>query len=133
MLCLLPPYNNMSHTYILFLLNLPLIPHCIPPFQVVTEHLVDLPVLSSNFSLAIYFIYGNVYGSMLLSQFVPLFPTPTESTSLFSTSASLLLPCKQVLQYHFSRFHVYALLYNICFSLSGLLHSVSQVHPPHQN
>ena len=47
-----------------------------------------------------------------------------ETTSFFSTSASLFLPCKQVLQYHFSRFHVYALLYNICFSLSDLLHSV---------
>ena len=26
--------------------------------------------------------------------------------------------------YHFSRFHIYALIYHICFSLSDLLHSV---------
>ena len=25
--------------------------------------------------------------------------------------------------YHFSRFHIYALIYDICFSLSDLLHS----------
>ena len=26
--------------------------------------------------------------------------------------------------YHFSKFHIYALIYDICFSLSDLLHSV---------
>ena len=31
------------------------------------------------------------------------------STRLFSTSASLLLPCKKVHLYHFSRFNIYAL------------------------
>ena len=40
------------------------------------------------------------------------------------TSASLFLPCKPVHLYHLSRFHIYALIYYICFSLSDLLHSV---------
>ena len=44
---------------------------------------------------------------------------------LFSTSVSLFLPCKVHL-YHFLRFHIYALIYDICFSLSDLLHSVWQ-------
>ena len=35
---------------------------------------------------------------------------------LFSMSASLFLLCKQVHLYHFSRFHVYALINSICFS-----------------
>ena len=48
-------------------------------------------------------------------------PFLTVSTSLFSVSASLLLPCKQVHQYHLSRFHIYALIYHICFSLSNCL------------
>ena len=39
-------------------------------------------------------------------------------TILFSTSACLLLPCKQVHQCCFSRFHIYVLIYNICFSLT---------------
>ena len=41
-------------------------------------------------------------------------------------SVSLFLPCKPVHLYHFSRFHIYALIYDICFSLSDLLHSVGQ-------
>ena len=47
-------------------------------------------------------------------------------TSLFSISAALFLLCKWVHQYNFSRFHTYALIYDICFSLSDLLHSVHQ-------
>ena len=49
---------------------------------------------------------------------------PLVSIHLFSTSVSLFLPCKPVHLYHFSRFHIYALTYDICFSLSDLLHSV---------
>ena len=88
-----------------------------PTPLVVTEHQVELPVSYSNFPLAIYFTYGNICTSMLLSQFVPLSPFPVVSTSLFSMSTSLFLPCKQVHQYHFSKFHICALIYNICFSL----------------
>ena len=40
----------------------------------------------------------------------------------FSTSASLFLPCKPVHLYHFSRFHIYALIYDTSFF--DLLHSV---------
>ena len=36
----------------------------------------------------------------------------------------LFLPCKPVHLYHFSRFHIYVLIYDICFSLFDLLHSV---------
>ena len=43
--------------------------------------------------------------------------------SLFFMSASQFLPCKYVHQYHFFRFHVFALIYGICFSLSDLLQS----------
>ena len=41
----------------------------------------------------------------------------------FSASVSLFLPYKQVHQHHFSRFHVYALICYIWFSLFDLLHS----------
>ena len=34
------------------------------------------------------------------------------------------LPCKHVHQYHLSRFHTSAFIWNVCFSLSDLLHSV---------
>jgi len=46
-------------------------------------------LLYSNFPLAIYFTYGNVCFSMLLSQFLP--PSPSPAVSLF-------LPCKKVHQ-----------------------------------
>ena len=65
---------------------------------------------------------------------LPIHPTtttalplpPLVSIRLFSTSVSQFLPCKPVHLYHFSRFHIYALVYNSCFSLSDLLHSVWQ-------
>ena len=53
---------------------------------------------------------------------------PTSSTHLFSTSMSLFLSCKNV--HHFSRFHIHALMYDICFSLSDWLHSVWQTRGP---
>ena len=49
---------------------------------------------------------------------------PLVSILLFSTSVSQFLPCKPVHLYHFSRFQIYALIYDICFSLSDLLYSV---------
>ena len=54
---------------------------------------------------------------MLLSQGSHL-SFSSVSTGPFSTSVSLFLPCKQVHLYHFSRFQIYALIYNICFLLS---------------
>ena len=56
---------------------------------------------------AICLTHGSVYTSTLTSQFISPSPPPlpTASTDLFCTSASLLLPWKQVHLYHFSRFH----------------------------
>ena len=62
---------------------------------------------------------------MLHSQFIPSSPSPAVSTSLFSMSASLFLPCRQVHQYHFSRFHIYAFTIRYLF-FCFLLHSVKQ-------
>ena len=43
-----------------------------------------LPALHSKFALALCFAYGNLHVSMLLSQFIPLSPSPTAPTSVFS-------------------------------------------------
>ena len=51
-------------------LNAPPTSHLITPLWVATEHQAELPV-----SLAMYFTYGNVYVSMLFSQFIPLYNT----------------------------------------------------------
>ena len=53
--------------------------------------------------------YGNLYVSVLPSQFILLSPFPIVSP---------LLPCKQVHQCCLSRFHTYALRYDTCLSLS---------------
>ena len=94
-------------------------------------------ILYSRFLLVINFIHISVYMSIPITQFItPPYPTPhgfppLVSIRLFSTSVSQLLPCKQVhLLYHFSRFHIHALIYDICFSLSDLLHSVWQSLDP---
>ena len=62
--------------------------------------------------------------SIPVSQFMPP-PRPLAlmSTHLFSTSASLFLSYKYVHLYHFSRFHIYVLIYDIFLSLSNLLHT----------
>ena len=82
---------------------------------------VEFPVLYSRFLLVIYFIHISVYTSIPISQFIahphPAFP-PLVSIRLFSTSVSLFLPCKPVYLYHFSRFHIYALIYDIFLFLT---------------
>ena len=44
--------------------------------------------------------------------------------SLLLSIGSLFLPLKEVHWGYFSKFQTYVLIYNICFSLSDLLHSV---------
>ena len=71
------------------------------------------PVSCIEPGLAIYFTYGNIHISMLVSQIIPSLPSPTESKSLFFTSVSLLLSCIQGHRYHLPKFHIYVLIYCI--------------------
>ena len=71
------------------------------------EGQTGLPVLHSNFSPAVHPILDSVYMLMLLSSFIPLSPSPTVSTSPFSTSASRFIPCKSVHQYQFFKDSMY--------------------------
>ena len=107
---------SLNYTYIISLLNLPLL-H--PPQSSESTTLGSL--LPGSFSPAstlqvvvcicrCYFLH------------VPLSPPLTVSTGSFSVSP--FPPCRWVHQCHLSRFHIYVLIYSICFSLSDLLHSV---------
>ena len=91
----------------------------IPPLCVITEHQAELPVLFSTFALAICCTVS-VYMSMLVSLFVSLSPFSMVSTDPFSTFSSLFLPYKQAHMYHFSGFHIYALIYDIFLFLTSL-------------
>ena len=82
-------------------------------------------MLHISFSLVIYFIYNiySVYMSIPFpnsSHLAPFLPWCPYSCSLY---LSLFPLCQQVHLYNFSRFHIYALIYNIGFSHSDLFHS----------
>ena len=64
--------------------------------------------------------------SVLLFQFIPYSPSLTLSASLFFMSASLSLPCKQIHQYHFSRFHMH-----VYTSEGSFLNDVGVPEPHH--
>ena len=103
-------YNEVNQLYAyIYPLSLrpPLASH---PIEVFREHSAELPVLYSSFPLALYFTHVSVYMSNLISQFIP--PSPSWlCPCLFSMSASLFLPCKQV--------HLY-ICWNITQSLKGV-------------
>ena len=90
------------------------------------------------FLLVIYFIHSSVSMSIPISQFItPPPPPPPPPLSALGVHTFviyicvLFLPCKLIHLYHFSRFHIYVLIYNICFSLSDVCHSVWQsLDPP---
>ena len=66
-----------------------------------------------------------IYMSISISQFFPPLPFPLgiHTLVLYIGVSSSALQIRSSI-YHFSRFHIYALMYHICFSFSDLLPSV---------
>ena len=143
MLCQFLLYNKVNQLYTYVYPHIPSLLRLpptllIPPFQVVTKHRADLPVLCSCFLLAIYLTFGSVYMSMLLSPFVLAYtfppPLPTMSSSPFSTSVSLFMSCPQVHQNHFFLDSIYMCQHTVSvflFLTYFTLYDRLQVHPPH--
>ena len=80
----------------------------------------ELPVLYCSFPLATYFAHGIVYMSVLLSHFIPASPS---SHCPCPQVCSLRLhiyscPTNRFISSIFSRFHIYALIDNICLFLT---------------
>ena len=86
--------------------------------------------LYSRFLFVIYFIHISVYMSIPISQFIPPpppHPPPLPPLGVYTFVLYIFVSIsalQTVYLYHFCRFDIYALIYNICFSLSDLLHSV---------
>ena len=116
MLCWFLLYSvNQPEAYLCPFPTEPPSPSPVSLLQVITEHQTEFPV-SIPTSYLVYtwlYIYLNITSSIC-----PTLSFSTMSTSPFSTSASLFLPCKQVHQYHFSRFHLYVLIYDIFLFLT---------------
>ena len=84
------------------------------------------PISCIKPGLEIYFTYGNIHVSMLVSQIIPPLPSPTEPKSLLFTSASLLLSRIEGCRYHLSKFLIYVLVY--CKGLSSQGYGFSNGH-----
>ena len=89
MLCQFLLYNKVNQLYVYIYPRIPsllcLPPTLpIPPLQVVKKHRADLSMTCSCFQLAIQFTFDGVYLSMLLSHFVPAYPSPSPSPQVHS-------------------------------------------------
>ena len=108
-----------SNEHIFFLLS-----YCFLNFRML------LYFLYRRFLLVIHFIHISVYMSIPISKYVTQPPPPPAPLSPLGGCTLVLpicvsiLPWKTVHLYHFSRLHIYAFTYDICFSLSDWLHSV---------
>ena len=117
------------------------IPHIPPPLEPPShtpyptplgdiKHRADLPVLCCCFSPANYFTFDSVYTSMLLSLRAS-FALPPHVVKSILYAYLYALPLGLSVPFFFLfRFHIYALAYGICFSLSDLLPSVWQTLGP---
>ena len=92
-----------------------------------SHHRASRRVLCSIQYVLISYLFYMYYQYMLVPvfQFIPHTPFSLwHPKCLFSVSVSLFLLCRSDHLYHFLRFHIYALIYDICSSLSDWLHSI---------
>ena len=121
--CCTTTWLSCKYTYILSLLSLPSPPQH-PTHKITTDHWAELLCCTAaSWYLALLHKVVDtcqhyVHSSQPLLQ--PLCPQVR-----FYICISIL-PCKYVHQYHVSRFHLYALIYDTCLSLSDILQSVWQ-------
>ena len=106
--------------------NLP--PMSLPtPLQIVTESLFEVPKSYRKLPLAINFTNGIVsfHVTLSISLTLSLLPTTPHHVHKSVLYVGFSIAALQIISsYHLSRFHIYALVYDIYISHSDLLHSV---------
>ena len=100
-----------------------------PPLVFLPTQVITMPWGSLCYSMlspVICFIHivNSVCVLIPISQFLPPTPPPLVSIHLISASVPLFRLCKQNPLYQSSRFHIHALIWDVCFYLSDLFHSV---------
>ena len=116
LLCQFLPYSKVSscmYTYIPSILDF-------LPTQVIVEHEAEFPVPHSRFSLVIYFTHGMVYMSIPIFQFIPPLLSLLASIYFFHYVCVSISTLQIRSSLPFTRFHIYALIYNIFFFLTYL-------------
>ena len=113
--CHTSAWISHKYTHFPFLLNLPPISH---PFRLSQSTTLNFLSHTTNSHWLLYIRYCICFlVTLSICPILSFLPESPVSISLFSMSASPLLPCKKIHQCNISRFHVYALIYDICFSL----------------
>ena len=109
------------HTY--FLLEHPSIPHH-TPHPIRSSQSTELPVLIQQFPTSSFFYIWQRYicQCYCLNLAYPLLPLLCPQ--VLSVDLPLYSYPANISSVQFARFHIYALIYHICFSFSDLHHSV---------
>ena len=140
MVCKFLLYNKVNQLYIYIYPHMPSLLYLpptlpIPPFQVVTKHQADLPVLSGCFPLAIYFTFRSIYKSMTLSHFIPGYPSTSLCPQVHSLCPCLYsYPAPRFIRTIFFLDSLYMCQHTVFVSLFltyFTLYDRLQVHPPH--
>ena len=94
----------------------------------IDHYWVELPVLYSRSLLVTCFRYSSVYMSIQISRFIPWPLSPGNHKFVFYMCNSYFCFVNRLICtiFFFFRFHILVISYDICLSLSNLLHSLWQ-------
>ena len=133
MLCYFLLYNKVNQLYVYVYTHITISPpSCIslppslshPSRWSQSTQLISLCYAAASHELSILHLVVYIYVSMLLSHFVPAYPSPSPCPQVHSLCLCLYsCPTPRFIRTFFSlRLHIYVSAYGICFSLSDLLH-----------
>ena len=139
MLCQFLLYNKVNQLYVYIYPHIPALlrlppTFSIPPFQAITKHRADLPVLWGCFPLAIHFTFGSVYMSMPLSHFVLASPSSrcVLKSVLFTCVFIPALPLGSSVPFFLDSIYVHQhTVFVFLFLTYFTLYDRLQVHLPH--